>query len=110
MLRHQAHQSHKDAPPSSVRCTEACNCDLYWRKLSVIKITHSDKLVNLSRDLIKLGIKEHDALHVAAALTANAELFITTDDRLARKIKTHGQLRCALPWDALACLENWYEN
>lgn len=81
-----------------------------WRKLSIIKITHSDSLVNLSRDLIKLGIKEHDALHVAAALTANAELFITTDDRLARKIKTHGQLRCALPWDALACLENWYEN
>ena len=81
-----------------------------WRKLSIMKITHGDTLVNLSRELMKFGIKEHDALHVASAMTANAELFITTDDRLSKKIKTHGKLRCELPLGALAYLEKWYEN
>ena len=81
-----------------------------WRKYSAVNVTHSDQLINLSKELIKLGIKEYDALHVAAAMTASAELFITTDDRLAKKLKSQAKLRCSLPWDALAYLERWYEN
>ncbi len=81
-----------------------------WRKYSAISVTHSDRLLYISQDLMRLGIKEYDALHVAAAITANAELFITTDDRLAKKLKTHAKPRCSLPWDALVFLERWYEN
>jgi len=81
-----------------------------WRKYSAVNVTHSDLLVNIANDFIRSGIKEYDALHVAAAITANAELFITTDDRLVKKLKIHGKLLCALPQDALAFLENWYEN
>ena len=81
-----------------------------WRKYSVVTVTHGEPLVKIAHHVMRLGIKEYDALHVAAAVTANAELFITTDDRLAKKLKTYGKLLCALPQDALANLENWYEN
>ena len=81
-----------------------------WRKYSAVTVTHSDRLVNIAEDLMRLGIKEYDALHAAAAITANAELFVTTDDRLAKKLKIHGKLLCALPQEAFAYLENGYEN
>lgn len=81
-----------------------------WRKYSAVHVTHSDALVLLSQDLMALGIKEFDALHVALAMMAQADLFITTDDRLAKKLKTFHKLPCLSPWEALACLENWYEN
>lgn len=81
-----------------------------WRHCAALTIRHSPSLVALAQDLIRLGIKEYDALHAAAATLAEADLFITTDDRLANKLKAHGKLPCMLPWEALAHLENWYEN
>jgi len=81
-----------------------------WRDYSALVIGHSAPLVELARELMRLGIKEYDALHAAAATLAGANLFITTDDRLAKKLKAHGKLPCMLPWEALAHLENWYEN
>jgi predicted nucleic acid-binding protein len=35
---------------------------------------------------VTLGIKAKDALHVASAIEGNAEYFVTTDDRLIKKM------------------------
>ena len=40
-----------------------------------------------SRDLQKLGFKRSDALHLACAESGNADIFLTTDDRLLRRAK-----------------------
>ena len=39
------------------------------------------------RDLEKLGFKQLDALHLACAERGNADVFLTTDDRLLRRAK-----------------------
>ena len=39
------------------------------------------------RDLEKLGFKRLDALHLACAERGNADVFLTTDDRLLRRAK-----------------------
>ena len=39
------------------------------------------------RDLEKLGFKRSDALHLACAESGNADIFLTTDDRLLRRAK-----------------------
>ncbi len=57
-----------------------------------------------------LGIKPFDALHVACAITANADLFVTTDDALLRKLRRYPKLAALPPGDALAKLECWYED
>lgn len=51
---------------------------------------------------VALGLKPLDALHLACAETARAEVFLTTDDRLLRGVKRAGVARVAvnnpLPW------------
>ena len=39
------------------------------------------------RDLEKIGFKRLDALHIACAESGNADVFLTTDDRLLRRAK-----------------------
>jgi hypothetical protein len=41
---------------------------------------------------------------------SNADLFVTTDDRLIKKVRALADLTVMLPGEALAFLENWYEN
>jgi predicted nucleic acid-binding protein len=40
-----------------------------------------------AEELMKLSFKFHDALHLAFAEAGDADVFLTTDDRLLRKAK-----------------------
>ena len=61
--------------------------------------------------LMAYGVGAFDALHVASAMTGQAELFVTTDDRLLKRLKGSGcGMLAMLPQEALALLEKWYEN
>jgi predicted nucleic acid-binding protein len=51
-----------------------------------------------------------DALHVACAMAGCADVFVTTDDRLLKRLKIAGGVVAMLPQEAIAFLENWYEN
>lgn len=81
-----------------------------WRPLAVRRISHDEQLVALARQLSQLGLTEYDALHVAAAITGKVDLFVSTDDRLVKKLKGRDDIRCLLPGDALALMEDWYED
>ena len=81
-----------------------------WRDLAVIRVRESESILETGRDLAKLGIKSFDALHVACAIAARANIFVTTDDALLRKLRAHSDIIALPPADALAQVENWYEN
>ena len=53
---------------------------LLWRSLAEVRIRETESILEQGRSLMQLGIKPFDALHVACAISANADLFITTDD------------------------------
>ena len=55
-----------------------------WRKLSVEFITESPEIMNLAEEIEQTGIKPYDALHVACAITANCDYFISVDKRLLK--------------------------
>lgn len=66
-----------------------------------LKVTpeHIERAANLQT----LGFKPFDALHIACAEAANADVLITTDDRLLRKATTytdqlHVQVQNPLHW------------
>ena len=42
--------------------------------------------------LSRIGVKSMDALHVACAIEAHAEYFLTTDNALLRKMAKHGKI------------------
>lgn len=81
-----------------------------WRILAVSVIMADHSVVSKAVDLASQGIGHYDALHVASAMEGKAELFVTTDDHLIKKMRKVGGLLVMLPGEALAFLENWYEN
>lgn len=81
-----------------------------WRNLAVSVIMADHSVVSRAVELARQGIGHYDALHVASAVAGKAELFVTTDDRLIKKMRKVGGLSVMLPGEALAFLENWYEN
>ncbi len=60
-----------------------------------------------SRRPIKLALQDignYDALHVASAIAGQADLLVTTDDRLRKRMRGNADLAVVLPADALAVL------
>ncbi len=60
--------------------------------LSLLRISSqiepiSPPVLSKVQDLCKAGLKALDALHIALASNANADLFCTCDDRLRRKMR-----------------------
>lgn len=81
-----------------------------WRKLACQCVTVDGVALDLGRELVAQGLREFDALHVACAIRGGCEVFVTTDDRLIKKLRTRLDIHPMLPGDALAFLEKWYEN
>ena len=83
---------------------------LQWRLLASRVIMIDDKIIACAKMHEEHGVGRFDALHVACALAAQVDLFVTTDDRLIKKMRKIGTLPTMLPGEAIALVENWYEN
>jgi len=57
-----------------------------WRRRSVMDVSENPVLLERAKALVALGIRSKDALHVACAVEAACEYFITTDDNLLKKL------------------------
>ncbi|MBS9780098.1 MAG: hypothetical protein KGV51_05660 [Moraxellaceae bacterium] len=57
-----------------------------WQSLAKYNITESDNIIKYANKLVDKGIKTKDALHVACAVEARAEYFLSTDDKLLKKL------------------------
>jgi len=51
-------------------------------KYAAINIKESPILLSIANDIVKSGLKPKDSLHIAAAIVAECDYFLTTDDRL----------------------------
>ncbi|MDL2275306.1 PIN domain-containing protein [Desulfosarcina sp. OttesenSCG-928-G10] len=56
-----------------------------WKKLARTDCGLSDKIANKAGELMKLGLRQMDASHVACALHLGAECFLTTDKKILNK-------------------------
>ena len=55
-----------------------------WQKLSAEYVGQSEEIELMAENIEKTGIKAYDALHVACAISANSDYFITVDKRLLK--------------------------
>ncbi len=81
-----------------------------WRAIASTIMMVDNSIIARAADLMICGIREFDALHVASAIAGRAELFVTTDDRLLKRLRIMDGVVAMLPQDALAYMEQWYEN
>lgn len=70
-----------------------------WQKLGVEDISVSERVEAVAETFFRIGVKPMDALHVASAIEAHAEYFLTTDKALIRKMAKHDSIRVVDPVD-----------
>ena len=56
-----------------------------WKKLSIMDCNLCDEIINTARDLQNIGLRQKDAAHIACAIYAGADYFITTDKKILNK-------------------------
>lgn len=61
-----------------------------WRKYAVLDIQESSELIGTAARLKEKGLQKIDCLHVACAVIAKCDYFLSTDDKI---------LRCAMQID-----------
>ena len=49
-----------------------------------VGIDRAEEAVNIAENITSTGVKNMDALHVACAVLAKSDYFVTTDDRLLK--------------------------
>ena len=82
-----------------------------WQQLSVLDITVNDQVEAVANTLVQIGVKPMDALHIACALEAHADYFLTTDKALLRKMAKHQTLSVVDPIEFVRRLkEDNHEN
>ncbi len=70
-----------------------------WKKFAVVDVDETTTLLERAKVFTSFGIKAKDALHVSAAIEGKADVFITTDDRLMKKLSEINKIRAVNPVD-----------
>jgi hypothetical protein len=56
-----------------------------WRAYSKADIEEDEKIIDIATQVSQHGIKKMDSLHIACAITAKADYFLTTDDEILKR-------------------------
>ena len=56
-----------------------------WKSLAISDIEASDEVICRAKEFVNQGLKTKDALHVACAIKASADYFITVDRGILKK-------------------------
>lgn len=63
-----------------------------WKYIAKEDIPADDVILELAKEIMPLGIREKDALHIACAIFAKADYFLSTDDKLLKKMANHAKI------------------
>ena len=68
-----------------------------WGRYASIDISEGPAVLKRGALLMQLGLQTKDALHIACAIEAECEYFLTTDDKIVTKNDYIGELRITDP-------------
>lgn len=78
-----------------------------WKNFSVLEVEENHNLLMMASSLIKKGIRPKDALHVASALEGKASYFLTTDDKIIKKLSNSTQIKVINPIDMVEIIDEY---
>jgi len=85
---------------------ERRNAIIEWKKIAAEKIGGTKNVVTRASEFTRNGVKSKDALHVACAIEGKAEYFLTTDDKLLKKLAKTKELLVINPVNFIPILES----
>ena len=56
-----------------------------WKEIAEDFCPPSETILTRGKEIMKLGVKNEDALHIACAIERQCDYFITTDNKLTNK-------------------------
>jgi len=56
-----------------------------WKKLACIDCSLTDEIADKAGELMKIGLRQMDASHIACAIHLGADYFLTTDKKILNK-------------------------
>lgn len=78
---------------------------LKWKTISKIDINENNKIIKTAEELFTLKIKHKDALHIACAIEAKCDYFLTTDIFILKKAHLINQIQIINPINFISELE-----
>ena len=76
-----------------------------WKARAVIDIEETPSLLATAHTLVKIGLSAKDALHVACAIEGQADYFVTTDDKLIKKLAPFRAMKAINPVDLVGLVD-----
>ncbi len=76
-----------------------------WKQFAILDIEENERVLQKAKELVSYGLKAKDALHVACAIEGKADYFITTDDKILKKIEKLREITAVDPIKFLKILE-----
>jgi len=70
-----------------------------WNKYAVIDVEESIEILTIAIEITNQGIQIFDSLHIACAIKAKAEYFLTTDDGILKKAQLIQEIEIMNPID-----------
>lgn len=61
------------------------NAIVHWKRLAVIDIDADKEVLCRALPIMKCGIRDKDALHIACAIQGQCQYFLTTDKHILKK-------------------------
>ncbi len=68
-----------------------------WKKHATIHLVESPKIIKSAKMIRQIGIRNKDALHIACAIMAKCDFFLTTDDKILNKHQLIDKIRIVDP-------------
>ena len=72
---------------------------LSWKTGAVADIVSDEDVLKRGKSFQSLGVKPKDALHLASAVKASCDWFLTTDRGIIKKVSMLGEMKVANPID-----------
>lgn len=76
-----------------------------WKSLAIADISETDTVLINATMFVRDGIKTKDALHLACAIEAKCQYFLTTDDILLKKMSGKRDIFALNPTDFIKSIE-----
>ncbi len=85
---------------------ERRNAIIEWKAIAIENIGSNEDIITRASEFAQHGVKSKDALHIACAIEANAEYFLSTDDKLIKKFAKIKDIVVTNPVTFIPLLEN----
>lgn len=75
-----------------------------WKQKASFDLEENKDILKMARMLEKNGMKSKDALHVACAIAAGCDYFVTSDDQIINKLKNFKKIIVLNPVDFVSII------